>query len=44
MRFPLNDFFKYIDSGTELDNNKFKKKLPHIYVVTKWMTSNYFLS
>ena len=36
--------FKYIDSGIMLDNKKYNPKLPHIYVMTKWMGSNYFLS
>ena len=36
--------FKDIDSGIKLDNNKYNQKLPHIYVMTKWMASNYFLS
>ena len=28
----------------EVNNNKYNHKLPHIYVMTKWMTNNYFLS
>ena len=28
----------------ELGNNKYNQKLPHIYVMTKWMANNYFLS
>ena len=36
--------FKYIDSGIKLDNKKYNQKLPHIYVMTNWMASNYFLS
>ena len=34
--------FKYIDSGIKLDNSKYNQKLPHIYVMTKWMANNYF--
>ena len=34
--------FKYIDSGLKLDNNKYNQKLPHFYVMTKWMANNYF--
>ena len=37
-------FDKYIHSGLKLDNNKYNQKLPHIYVLTKWMENNYFLS
>ena len=33
---------KYIDSGIKLDNNKYSQKLPHVYVMTKWMANNYF--
>ena len=33
-----------INSGIKLDNNKYNQKLPHIYVMTKWMANNYFLS
>ena len=36
--------FKYIDLGIKLDNNKYNQKLPHIYLMTKWMANNYFLS
>ena len=25
-----------------LDDNKYNQKLPHIYVMTKWMANNYF--
>ena len=24
------------------DNNKYNQKLPHIYVMTKWMANDYF--
>ena len=37
-------FFKYIDLGIKRDNNIYNKKLSHIYVMTKWMANNYFLS
>ena len=40
----LNALFKYIDSGIKLNNNKYNQKLQHIYVMTKWMANNYFLS
>ena len=32
-----------MDLGIKLDNNKYNQKVPHIYVMTKWMTNNYFL-
>ena len=35
---------EYINSGINLDNNKYNQTLPHIYVMTKWMANNYFLS
>ena len=35
---------KYINSSIKLDNNKYNQKLPHIYVMSKWMANNYFLS
>ena len=35
--------FKYIDSSIKLDNNGYNQKLPHIYVMTKWMANKYFL-
>ena len=35
---------KYIDLGIKLDSNKYQQKFPHIYVVTKWMTNNYFFA
>ena len=33
---------KYIDSSIKLENNKYNQKLPHIYVMTKWIANNYF--
>ena len=27
-----------------IDNKKYNHKLPHIYVMTKWMANNSFLS
>ena len=36
--------FKKIDLGIKRDNNKYNQKLPHIYVMTKWIANNYFLS
>ena len=33
--------FKYIDSDIKVDNSKYNLKLPHIYVMTKWMANNY---
>ena len=29
---------------TKQNNNKYNQKLPHIYVMTKWMANSYFLS
>ena len=34
--------FKYIDADIKLDNNKYNQKLPHIYVMKKWMANNYW--
>ena len=28
----------------QVNNNMYNQKLPHIYVMTKWMAINYFLS
>ena len=36
--------FKYINLDIKLDNNKYNQKLPHIYIMTKWIANNYFLS
>ena len=36
-------YYLYIFSNL-LYNNKCNQKLPHIYVMTNWMASNYFLS
>ena len=40
----LKEMFTYINSGIKLDSNKYNQKLSLIYVLTKWMTNNYFLS
>ena len=34
---------KYIDLSIKFDNNKYNQKLPHFYVMTKWMANKYFL-
>ena len=36
-------FITYIDLGIKLDN-KYNQKFAHIYIMTKWTASNYFLS
>ena len=36
--------FKYINLDIKLDSNKYNQKLPHIYIMTKWIANNYFLS
>ena len=40
----IHSLVKYIALGIKLDNNKYNQNLPHIYVMTKWMANNYFLS
>ena len=42
-RIFVFNLFKYINSGTKLDNNKYNQSLPHIYVMRKWTANNYFL-
>ena len=40
-KFVLVSFYKWKKKN---DNNKYNQKLPHIYVMAKWMAKNYFSS